>query len=366
MVQSTNEIIATEAIRHQVALEKYTNNVTANMIAILNRSDARLFEELISQLARINPSEFAVDRLKMMLANVWQLNTAAYATMSADLQAELLKFTAYESGYQQAAMASAVPVTLHVNAVNVEQVYAAAVAKPFQGVLLKDALAGLAATRQRRIQETIAQGFTENKPVDVIVRELRGTRSARYTDGVFQVSRRDADAVVRTAVGHFAGQVQDEFAKDNADLIKGVRWSSTLDLKTTVNICAPRDGKMYTAVGHKPMGHALPWLGGPRRAHWRCRSAQVPVLKSAKELGLNVPEFTRTNGTRATMDGQIPRETSYPEWLRDQTAKRQDEVLGPVRGKALRSGKLSIQDMYNTKGEFLTLDELRAQDKGAL
>ena len=43
------------------------------------------------------------------------------------------------------------------------------------------------------------------------------------------------------------------------------------------------------------------------RLHWRCRSGQVPVLKSHKELGIDIPEILVDGQTRASMDGQVPR-----------------------------------------------------------
>ncbi|MNW13601.1 hypothetical protein D3C71_2116020 [compost metagenome] len=59
------------------------------------------------------------------------------------------------------------------------------------------------------------------------------------------------------------------------------------------------------------------------------------------------------------MDGQVPQQTTYAQWLARQPATRQDEILGPERGKLLRQDKLKLQDFYNDKGKFLTLDELR-------
>jgi hypothetical protein len=94
-----------------------------------------------------------------------------------------------------------------------------------------------------------------------------------------------------------------------------------------------------------------------------CRSSSTPVLKSYRELGIPIDEISAS--TRASMDGEVPAETTYSEWIAKQSAARQDEVLGPTRGKLFRQGDLAIDRFTNDKGVFLTLDELRARDAKA-
>jgi hypothetical protein len=55
------------------------------------------------------------------------------------------------------------------------------------------------------------------------------------------------------------------------------------------------------------------------------------VVKSWKELGIDIAEMDAS--TRASMDGQVPEDTKYGDWLKRQSKARQDEVLGPVRAK---------------------------------
>lgn len=360
---SLNELIESESIRHQVALAGYSNDVVSKIIAVLNRSDATLFSELTTALQSTSASAFSIERLESLLSSVRSANAAAYQQTGQAMLTGLHDFADYEVSYQGQLLRAAMPLAVHVAAVSVEQVYAAAVARPFQGVLLRDVLQDMEVARAKKIKQTVAQGFVEGRTTDQIIRQLRGTRANKYADGLMQGSRRDIEAVARTALSHLAGTVQDAVAEKNSDLIKAVRWTSTLDLRTSP-ICRPRDGKLYEPVTHKPIGHSMPWLAGPGRSHWRCRSAQSWVLKSYKELGLDVPEV-EFQGTRATMDGQVPKEKTYAQWLTEQPAARQDEVLGPTRGKLLRSGGLSMDQLYSTKGDFLTLDELRARDAAA-
>ena len=363
-MESVNELLASEALRHQVALQKHSNSVVARIIAVLNRADRSIFAELTERLERMGPESFSVERLESMLTSVRALNTAAYGQIDRELRTELRDFVGYETAYQNQMLVAHVPVQVSVAAVSADAVYAAAVARPFQGVMLRDVWQELGDKKMRQVRQAIAQGFVESKTTDQIIRELRGTRAKGFSDGLIEVSRRDAEAVVRTALGHMAGFVQDRTAEANADIIKAEQWSSTLDLRTSP-VCRIRDGKLYAPGTHKPIGHALPWLGGPGRAHWRCRSGRVLVLKSYKELGIEVPEVVVVGRTRASMDGQLPAEQTYAEWIRKQSPARQDEVLGQTRARLMRDGKLPLERLYSQKGELLSLQELRERDSRA-
>lgn len=361
---SVNDLLLEQSISHQIDLAHYSNATVAKMVAALNRSDARLFADLVMALQDLDAGSFTVERLESLLGSVRALNAVAYAEVGKELRQELLDFVQYEASYQAQAMASVLPVQVHVASVSAESVYAAAMARPFQGVLLNGVLGDIEASRAKKIRTAIAQGFTEGKTQDQIIRELRGTRAKGYADGLMEAPRREVATITRTAMGHMAGFVQDRFGDANGDIIKAINWSATIDLHTSP-ICRARDGKLYEPGSHKPIGHKLPWLGGPGRAHWCCRSAQTFVTKSFAELGIEgIPEFG-IGSTRASMDGQVPKDTTYADWIMRQSAGRQDQVLGTTRAKLLRDGDLKMADLYDNKGIYLSLAQLRERDAAA-
>lgn len=360
---SVNDLLLDAAIQHQIDLGRYETNIVRRMVAVLNRADARLFAELAAKLETMDSASFSIERLESMLGSVRMINAQAYAQIGQELRQELRDFVDYETSYQRQVLVNVLPVQVHVAAVAAEQVYTAALARPFQGTLLREVLADLEAGKAKKIRQAVAQGFVEGRTTDQIIRDLRGTKARAYADGLMEGTRRDIAAVARTAMGHMAGFVQDRTTEANAHLIKAVVWSATLDSRTS-SPCRARDGKLYHPETHKPIGHDLPWGAGPSRFHWGCRSAQAYVLKSNKELGIDVPEVVMQNGTRASMDGQLPAETNYADWLKKQSSARQIEVLGPTRAKLLREGNLPMERMYSQKGKYLTLSELREQDAG--
>lgn len=361
---SLSELLLDESIRHQVALAKYTNGAVARIVAVLNRSDARLSESLMSAISQMDGTAFSIQRLQSLLASVRAINGEAYSMLSRALTEELRSFAEYETAYLGQMLDSYTPVTVHAAAVSAETVYAAALSRPFQGVLLQDVLADLGEARAKAIRRSVAQGFVEGKTLQQMLNEVRGTKAKGYTDGLLEGSRREVAAVVRTATSHLSGIANDETVKANEDVIGKVVWVATLDVRTTSE-CRIRDGKAYTPVEHKPIDHKIPWRAGPGRLHWNCRSSQTYVTKSFKELGLDIPEITLKNGKRASIDGQIPQETTYGQWLKKQPAARQVEVLGKTRAALLRKGGLKLEDMYTKRGEYLTLDELRERDAAA-
>ncbi len=361
---SANEELRDASISHAVNLSRYTNNVVRRMIGVLKRSDARLADELRKALEGVSAGTFKAERLESLLVSVRKVINEAYATLGEELTAELKEFAGYEAQWQELAIKDVLPASVSVASVTGSQVYAAAMARPFQGVLLKGALKDLDQLTARKIRQAIAQGFVEGRTTDQIIRDVMGTKAKGYADGLLERSRRDVEAIVRTAVSHTAGVAQDEVMKANDDLVKAVVWSSTLDLRTS-ETCRVRDGKQYHPVTHKPIGHSLQWLGGPGRAHWRCRSSQVPVLKSWKELGIDLEGEANQASTRASLDGQVPAETTYAEWIRQQSSQRKIEILGPARARLLDEGGLKLEDLYSQRGEYLTLPQLRERDMAA-
>lgn len=366
MAATVNEKLADSAVHHAVDLAQYSNGVVQRLIALLNRTDPDLMAQLTAALERMPPGSFTVERLESLLYGVRALNKQAFDTIGRELTDELRSLSAHELAYQAELFAATVPpqVVAQVGIVSLDagQVYAAALARPFQGVLLKEVLTNLDETRARQIRDAVRVGYVENQPIGDIVRRIRGTRAKGYADGLLEAPRRNVEAIVRTAISHTASFARDQFYEANGALVKAVVWTSTLDTRTSL-ICRERDGKQYTNETHKPIGHKLPWLAGPGRAHWGCRSTSAPVTKSWRELGIPIDDMPPSE--RASMDGAVPAETTYSQWLAKQSAARQDQVLGPVRGKLLRSGGLTLDKFTNDKGRLLTLDELKERNAAA-
>lgn len=356
---TANEALQDKAVNHAHDLQRYSVGVIQRMIALLNRPDARLTAALTEALMQLDRNSFTVQRMELVLGSVKAINAQAYATLLDALQLEIRGLAGVEAAGQVAGFKAAIPAIVRIKApvmaITQEQVYAAALSRPFQGRLLREWTSDLEASRLDRIRNAVRAGYVEGKTTAEIVQKVRGTRALRYEDGLLNKPRHEVAAVVQTAVSHTAQTARQEMTNANADLIKATAWLSTLDNKTSA-ICRIRDGLHYTPDTHKPIGHHVPWGEGPGRIHFNCRSVSVPVLKSWRELGIDIADMPP--GTRASMDGQVPADMTYAQWFAKQPAARQEEILGPARYKLLKDGKVTYDEFYNDRGQWLSLADL--------
>jgi hypothetical protein len=253
---TANDEILDRAISHAVDTEKYSNSVVRKIIALLNVSNERLAIELQAAILKAPKTRFNIERLESLLLSVNSLLKESFYLTNDQLQLELEDFTKYEVSFQAMTLQDALPAFVNVGTVTGEQVFAVAMSRPFQGVMLKDALNGISETTQRKIKQTISAGIIEGRTTDQIVREIIGTRANKYADGLMQKSRRDVEAVVRSSISHVAAYGREAVSKKNEDIIKAVKWLSTIDLRTSPE-CRIRDDKIYTPVTHKPIGHKI-------------------------------------------------------------------------------------------------------------
>lgn len=363
---TVNQVLEDEQIAHAVSLEKYKVGVVRRIIVLLNRSDADLSAALAAALERLPAESFTVERLEALLAEVRSINAQAYASVAKELQNDLKELAGYEVNWQQTLFEKTIPepvlIRFPIASISAEQAYAAALSRPFQGRLLRNWGEEIAADRMVKVRNAIRTGYLEGKTTDQIIRSIRGSRATGYADGFLERPRKDLAAVVRTAIGHTAATAREQFNTSNSEILKSEDWLSTLDTHTSDG-CIIRDKKSYTIGTHKPIGHKYPWLQGPGRLHFCCRSTSAVRTKSWRELGMDIDSMTP--GQRASMDGAVPADTNYSEWLNRQSDARKIEVLGPARYQLLKDGKLDLEDFYSPTGEWLTLDQMRARDAAA-
>lgn len=353
---TANEKLADLAVSHQIYLQRYGGGVVRRFMQLLNRVDDDLFARLTEALERLPRESFTVQRLDQMLVQVQQLNAQAYRAAGEELDQALLELAGYEASYQHRAIQTVLPAAvaeqLTLSTVSAAQVHAAAMARPFQGKLLREALKDIEVARAARIRDAIRMGFVEGETISQMVRRLRGTRALKYADGLLAIDRRGAEALVRTAVNHTANYARQAVFEANADLVSEWQFLATIDSRTSAP-CRGLSGSIHP-IGSGPQ---------PPR-HWNCRSTAVPVLKSAWEaLGLSKSDIEPS--TQASMDGQIAGDITYGQWLRGKPAEFQDEILGVTKGKLFREGGLTLDRFVDSNGREYTIYELRKRDSEA-
>lgn len=342
---TVNEELRSATVSHSIYVHRYSVGVVKRMVALLSRTDA----DIVRRILDANPN--SKKRLNELLAEVRAINTSAYHALSEGLTGELHRFAQYEAGFQASMIEGVVPVALNTTIPAEATLVAAVNARPFQGRLLKEWLSSASESAAARTRDAIRMGVVEGQTTAQIAQRIRGTKALNYSDGILDISRRGAAAMVRTAVNHTATTARQVYFEQNQDILKGHQWVSTLDGRTSA-VCRGRDGKVFPADK------------GPRPpAHIGCRSSMAPVVKSWRELGIDLDEAPA--GTRASMSGQVADTETYQTWLKKQPASFQDEVLGKTKGRLFRNGGVPLDRFTDRNGIEYTLDELKKREATA-
>jgi SPP1 gp7 family putative phage head morphogenesis protein len=157
-------------------------------------------------------------------------------------------------------------------------------------------------------------------------------------------------ALVRTSINQVANSASMVVYEANQDVTKKYQYVATLDSLTSP-ICRALDGQEF------------PYGKGPTPPqHFNCRSKVVAVIDYK---GLGFPELESEFETRASKDGQVPANTTYGQWLKDQPLKTQQDVLGaskvPYFNRLVEKygARNAMAKLVRDDGSELTLDQLR-------
>lgn len=209
-----------------------------------------------------------------------------------------------------------------------------------------------AQTTKLAFEAQIRQGLASNETNQQLIQRIVGKNGV---GGVMALARSQAAALVQTGVSSVANTSRLATFRANSDIVLGVRQVSTLDSHTSV-ICVAYSGNCWDLDGKPIRGTTLAFNNGPPR-HFNCRSVLVPILKTFRELGLDVDEMKPS--TRASDEGQIAAQTTFNAFLSRKSVAYQNEVLGVGKADLWRAGKITLRDLVSGEGRPLTLDELR-------
>ncbi|MTC36124.1 hypothetical protein GKR67_16145 [Providencia alcalifaciens] len=366
-MKSVNERLRDELIAHTLFSGCYSTGVARRMINALNEFDAELTASLIVALDddTIDVNGFTARRLESLLSSVKAINKRAIDSAFTLLIGEMREHALYEAGYYSSLFDALLPDAVlrqyPLMGITEEMLFSSAMSRPFQGKLLSEWAAGLESDRMTRINNAVRNGYLNGDSALEIGRKIRGHANQGYKDGALQLSRANVTTIAKTAISHLQATAREQFAEANKDILDCKQWLSTLDNKTSHD-CIVRDRLKYTLEG-KPIGHKIPYLQGPGKIHFNCRSTETFVTKSWRELGIDANEMDA--GTRASMDGQVPAETNFLDWVQRQPDWRQRQVFGETRFRLMKEGGMHPSEFYTDKGEFISLEQLKKLDEKA-
>jgi len=226
------------------------------------------------------------------------------------------------------------------------------------GEVVTKAFAGIVESQTELFSQVVRNGLLTGEPTAEIAKRLTGRLQLNQAGSVRQIAdaggqvtkaaNHQVMTLVRTSINQVANAASQQVYEANQDITNKYKYVATLDLRTSA-ICRALDGKEFV-YGKGPT---------PPQ-HFNCRSTTVPVI-DYKALGFDPPP----PGRRASMDGQVPADLTYGQWLAKQPVAVQAEVLGKerVRYFELLSKKYgpqtAIAKLVRDDGSELTLQQLQ-------
>lgn len=401
---TANEKLFDEFVKQQVQLMRMSRGEIGVLMRVIGEADAELHGRLVSQLKNIRGSgrsvNFTTKQYKAMVQSFRKTRASMLKLAGKDIERIMSETVKVELDASLAILRNATPVQINFAAPSLTATRELTAGSPFGSVnsmqTLEQWIGTVAIADSNRLVATLQAGFAQGETIPQI--------EARLNDA-FELTKQNVNIIVRTGINHASNTARGEVFKENSDVISALRWTSTLDGRTSA-ICRDRDGRMGPADGTASMdGVPEPHLSPPDAtppAHPRCRSTKIALLDGQKIAdGLpNRPTMTDTRtGAKRQIDferqaraqaradgrawsgmsnqqkrpyrkdvrsawakehiGRVPGETTYDQWLRRQEAKFQDDVLGKAKGKMYRDDPgMTMANFVDRRGNELTLAEL--------
>ena len=342
------------ATRHQVYLERLKTQQARNFTLVLKDLEKAITEVLAPLSGRVD--SLGKSQLNRVLKDLRTAQSAILLRNEAAFLTELRRIAGYEAEFEARALENVLKQNFAQKKIKIpagEAAFSAAVKAPLSatGELLEPFIRKWSNNQVQGIDNAVRRAWSEGRTTQQLMQEIRGTKALKFKDGILRgTSRRQAEAVARTAVQHVASRARMSTWERNPDVVQRYKYVATLDGRTTVR-CRSLDGQTFE-VGRGPNPPI----------HINCRSTTVAVLE--KEF-----EFLEEGQTRASKNGQVPANQTYYQWLKRQPRAFQNDVLGPTRGKLFREGGLSADRFakMNLDRNFqpLTLDEMELKEPNA-
>lgn len=346
------QLLQQETIRNELNLVRMEASTRDRILKLLKD----LENEIVGQLASADPTAPAMTaykqaRLTKLLKEVKSTIRVAYKQISKTAK----------DGLDEAALAASSMTGNAINFAVGAKIAKASLAPSLLRTIVDDTLVEAAPSAEwwarqpdeltQKFYDQMRLGLAKGDTIDQLVQRVRGVpaRGGKLAkSGIMTIAKHNAAALVRTATQSITNQARISSMTANKDVVNGVQWLATLDSRTT-QICRELDGlTWYLKDGvYVPNGHNYPFPGPT--AHWGCRSIVLPWLKSWTDMagpgadkGLLAKLDAIPEGTRSSLNGQVPATMSYADWLGSVPKKEAVGALGGQKNYDLwKAGKLA-------------------------
>lgn len=375
-MQTVNDYLMEDFTRQSVNLMRIEAGAHKKVLGMMKKLEI----DLITQIQNIDPTavnatSYKLARLQALLKQTTDTIRTAYASNRAQLTGDLTDIAANENLSTIGTLNANLGIDIASVAFPRSTALSLARNTVIEGAVPAEWWSRQAGALKRSFTDQMNLGLLAGETNGQLVQRIRGTATGKrlayeidgvtktyseFSGGIMDVTTRQAQALVRTSVQSVAQDARMETFKENQHILKGVMASVTFDLRTT-DLCKGRSGMAWDFDG-KPMNEITfedypgepPW-------HWNCRTQLVGVTKSWKELSTkNKSKLGRSpKGLKASMDGQVPGDLTYDQWLRKKSVAEQEEALGVAKRKLWNQGKVKLRDLVDQSGNSLPIDKLK-------
>ncbi len=378
---TANEEIADGATTHALSILRVAADLRNQAFAELLKLEAALAARVATLPEGMTPRNR--DRLLKLFAQTQKTIANTYKVLAKNNGKGLVDIATAEQTKQNAIINNTFAVDVMTVAQTPKQLEAMVSGQLMHGKFQHEWWKKQGADLQDKFSNVMRIGMAQGDGIDAMVRRVRGTKANGYADGIMDIPRRQAEALVRTSAMSVANEARIRSFLANTDVIKAIQWRSTLDGRTTP-ICIGLDGLQWSLPNFIPIAHKFPFPGPV--AHWNCRSTQVAVTRSFDELGskkISPPDLpdqeyekllrkglkargmsdvqieAAVKAKRPILDGKaVPPET-FDDFLRRKGVDFQNRVLGPQRAQLWREGKITRTDLIGKDLRPLTVKQLQ-------
>lgn len=251
MAISPEQLINFE-VRNQVLLEGLKEGEHRKFSRFLKDLSTKITKRLVSEGQTIINKR----RLQILLADLNKIQESIYSDYIGVFIESLEEITIDQAEFESQALEKTVkdfdaivpaPAQLLTSARVVPLSVQGLTSQP----LLKPFIKNWGVNSINRVNTIIQQGFAQGKTINQMILEIRGTKQQKFENGTLAKINRDNRSIVRTAVQHVASVARTDVFVKNKDLVKGYKWVSTLDSRTSMQ-CRSLDGKNFK-IGQGPL-----------------------------------------------------------------------------------------------------------------
>nr|DAR49103.1 MAG TPA: minor capsid protein [Caudoviricetes sp.] len=332
-----NQLIAELEVARSLLHERIKNG--------LSKKVAKFYDDMIADLqAQILKKKNVTNNLAQTISDLKQ------SLKTPDLRKDFLALAQNEQdhllGYNELAgfnlFSSVLPETSIERLVDSAQL---------EGATIKAWNNGLNADQKKRLERELKIGVSLGETTPMLAQRIAQA---------LQKNKRDATAIALTGAGAVVSEIRQAFFEANDDIIKCYKYQAVLDTRTS-ELCRAYDGLIWDK-DYEPIGHNFPFRKPRVNTHFNCRSTIIPVTKSWDELGIEGMD-SASDRTRSSMNGYVPQDMTFNDWLKTQSPETIEKTLGKGRAELFMQGKITMRDLITQQGRVLDLGELAKKKK---